>query len=701
MNNCVLPYQSSKILVISGVESDIQCIKVALFDSDHDSFVIEYSRRLADGVARLNAGGFDAVIASLSLDDSFGIATFMSVFAAALHVPVIILIPAEEEALALEAVRLGARGYLLKGGIGKDAMRQVVRNIIQRSIVEEAYYEKNARAEIILNSISDAVISTDLTGLIDYFNSAAEVVTGWDRAEAQGQPISEVLKLINGATRQPCINPVDHVLLQDRPMGLSANTILVRRDGSEAAIEDSTAPVHNWAGKIVGAVMVFHDVSAAKAMSIKMAHLAQHDFLTNLPNRVLLTDRLSQAIRTAKRRNMQIAVLFLDLDNFKNINDSLGHEIGDNLLKAIAARLLSSVRESDTVSRQGGDEFVILLSVNDNIERISLISSNILCKLKAPFSLKHHKLYISASMGISIYPYDGGESDILIKNADTAMYYAKKNGKNTYKFYDQEMNLRAIERQSIESKLHLAMDRNELVLHYQPLINLESGGIIGCEALLRWFDAAGGVISPEKFIPIAEDCGLIVPIGRWALLQACLQAKQWGDAGLKTLSMAVNISAVEFRRSDFVDGVRVILRDTCLDPALLQLEITENVLMSNAEFSKEVLAKLKDMGVSLAIDDFGSGYSSLNYLKQFPIDIIKIDQSFVRDITSAPDGAIISAIIGMGNILNKRVVAEGIEEIAQLEFLKAHDCELGQGFLFSRPLAARHFADLLEHGFSV
>ncbi len=489
------------------------------------------------------------------------------------------------------------------------------------------------------------------------------------------------------------------MLEQDKPAKLNANTVLIRRDKSEASIEDTAAPIHDWSGHVAGAVIVFHDVSHAHALTLKMAHLAQHDFLTDLPNRVLLNDRIAQAIRSAKRRGRLLAVLFLDLDNFKHINDSLGHEVGDKLLQSVTLRLNGCVRNSDTVSRQGGDEFVILLTESGTDRDIALAAGKIITALAPPHSVVENELNITTSIGISVYPADGENAETLIKNADTAMYHAKDKGKNNYQFFNKEMDVRAIDRQLIEFHLRSAIKNGEFSLYYQPIVDLESGAVDGAEALLRWNHADWGTVLPQRFVPIAEDTGLIVPIGRWVLREACAQAKRWIDAGLPPVPIAVNISALEFRQPKFFDGVRVILHETGLKAEHLQLEITESVLMHDAECNAKILRKLKEIGIKLAMDDFGTGYSSLSYLKQFPIDILKIDQSFVHDITSVTDeGIIVSAVIGMGNSLKKRVIAEGIETQEQLQFLTARHCAEGQGYLFSRPVAAEQFAALLTTG---
>ena len=424
-------------------------------------------------------------------------------------------------------------------------------------------------------------------------------------------------------------------MAQNRTVHLPSNCILVRRDGFEIPIEDSVAPIHDREGQATGAVIVFRDVSAARAMALQMTHSAQHDFLTGLPNRMLLNDRVSQAIALAPRHTKQVAVLFLDLDGFKHINDSLGHPIGDKLLQSIAKRLVDCVRGSDTVSRQGGDEFVVLLSEVEQPEDAAITARRMLQAVAEAHSIDQHDLHVTTSIGVSVYPDDGLDAETLIKNADTAMYQAKENGRQSYQFFKPAMNVRAVERQSIEESLRRALERQEFALHYQPKINLRTGAITGAEALLRWTHPTRGPVSPAQFIPVAEDCGLILPIGNWVLREACKQARAWVDAGLPATTMAVNVSAMEFRDENFLEGLFAILSETGLDPRSLELELTESVLMKHAESTASILQALRERGVQVAVDDFGTGYSSLSYLRKFPIDALKIDQSFVRQITTA------------------------------------------------------------------
>jgi diguanylate cyclase (GGDEF)-like protein/PAS domain S-box-containing protein len=588
-------------------------------------------------------------------------------------------------------------------GLDPHGRVKIVEDITERKTTEfvlqaaeEALFVEKERAQVTLNSIGDAVLTTDILGNVTYLNQVAETMTGWPRVDALGRPLTEVFRIMDGSTHVAAENPVQGAMVHDRVAGLAANSVLVRRDGSESAIEDSVAPIHNRSGEVVGAVIVFHDVTASRAMALKMTHQAQHDFLTDLPNRVLLTERLSQAILLAFRHRKQVALLFLDLDYFKHINDSLGHSVGDQLLQSVSERLTACVRTTDTVCRQGGDEFVILLAEIERSEDASGVAEKLLAAFALPHSISGNELHVTVSIGISVYPEDGLNVDDMMQTADTAMYHAKASGRNNYQFFKAEMNTQAVHRLFVESNLRRALKREEFLVFFQPKIDIASGTMTGTEALIRWQDPDLGLIHPEQFVPIAEECGLIVPIGRWVLREACRQVRIWLDAGLSAVPVAVNISAVEFRDKNFLEGVSAILRETGLAPRYLELELTESLLMHDVEATATVLEALKAMGVQLAIDDFGTGYSSLSYLSRFPIDTLKIDQSFVRDIAGDEnDGTIVTAVIAMGRSLRQRVVAEGVETSEQLEFLRSQKCDEGQGFLFSHPLPAEDFGRLL------
>jgi diguanylate cyclase (GGDEF)-like protein len=431
----------------------------------------------------------------------------------------------------------------------------------------------------------------------------------------------------------------------------------------------------------------------------QLDYLAHYDSLTGLPNRDLLTDRIRQALIQARRFNATVALLFVDLDHFKNINDSLGHSAGDALLQAAAKRMNRCVRDGDTVARLGGDEFIILLPTINAVEDAATVANKILHELTPPFQLQGHKSFSSASIGISIFPDDTTEMEDLLRNADTAMYHAKALGRNNYQFFTKTMNETVQRRMNLERMLRQALDNDEFHLVYQPQIDTRNGSVIGAEALLRWQNPELGVVSPGDFIPLAEDTGLIVPIGAWVLRTACTQAKRWADEGLGALRVAVNLSIRQFRQPEFTALVTGILADTGLPPALLELEITESIMMQDVTATVVTLQELKTIGVNISIDDFGTGYSSLGYLKRLPIDMLKIDQSFVRDIASDPnDAAIVTAITALAQSLNLNVIAEGVETGEQLEFLRSRCCHLAQGYFFSKPVSVADFAAFWRAG---
>ncbi len=688
---------SQRILLIQDDAAAAKAILDALSNSIDESFQVQWVRRCSEGLERL--AGTAAILVDLFLPDSRGIETFDRLFRVAPQIPILVLCTPQEEETAKLAVQCGAQDYLFKARLDAYLLPKAVGSMIERAANSEALFEEKERAQVTLNSIGDAVMSTDISGQVTYLNAIAESLTGWSNDEAIGHPLEDVLRIVNGATRETAANPMALAIRENKIVALTPNCILIRRDGVESAIEDSAAPIHDRRGQVTGAVMVFHDVSVARAMILKMSYLAQHDSLTDLPNRVLLNDRLTEAIALSSRHERKLAVLFLDLDRFKHINDSLGHIVGDRLLQSVGRRLFTCVRSSDTVSRQGGDEFVVLLWEVKHAQDAAVAAEKILQALREPHLIDQHELHITGSIGIVTYPDDGTDAETLMKKADFAMYHAKETGRDSYQFFKSEMNVQAIERQSLEGSLRHAIERQELLLYYQPKINLATGGMTGVEALIRWHHPQRGLVPPGQFIAIAEECGLIVPIGRWVLSEACRQARAWQVAGLPPMCVAINISSVELRAPGFASGVRAILRETGLEPRYLELELTETFLMQDSRSTAEVLKELKEIGVLLALDDFGTGYSSLSYLKRFPIDAVKIDQSFVRDLTTDPDDAgIVTAVIAMGRSLHMRVVAEGVETREQLEILQEHGCPQGQGYYFSRPVPAVEFRQLLEFG---
>jgi diguanylate cyclase (GGDEF)-like protein len=447
------------------------------------------------------------------------------------------------------------------------------------------------------------------------------------------------------------------------------------------------------AGKLV------REIGERKSAEQRLGHLAHHDGLTGLPNRILFNDRLSQALIEATRHERLAAVLFLDLDRFKTINDTLGHEVGDQLLKAVAGRLSECLRAGDTVARLGGDEFALILPDIAHVDNVSRIAEKIQSSFGRPFHIGRRDLFVTASIGITLYPFDDNNIDGLLKNADIAMYRAKEHGRNNYQYYTAEMNAKALERLTMENQLRHALDRDELVLHYQPQVDLTSGEICGVEAMLRWQHPEFGLVRPDQFISLAEETGLIVPIGEWVLATACAQNQAWRAAGLKSVSIAVNLSPRQFNQPDFPGTVRRLLAGSGLEAGCLELELTENIMMQHVETTTRALQELSALGVRFSIDDFGTGYSSLSYLKRLPIHSIKIGPNFMRDVTtSAADAALVVTIIALAHSINIKVVAEGVETKEQLVFLRTHRCDTMQGFYFSKPVPPEEFARLLREG---
>lgn len=470
-------------------------------------------------------------------------------------------------------------------------------------------------------------------------------------------------------------------------------------DGAPFSADDETLAM-SFAHTLALALDNAREMQQIRHQQQQLDYMAHFDALTGLPNRGLLTDRTLQALAQAQRHQRRVAVLFIDLDNFKHVNDSLGHSLGDLLLKGAAQRMLGELREGDTLARLGGDEFVVLLPDIDEVQDAAIVAQKTLSTLEAPFDLQQHEVYVGASIGISIFPADADGLDALLANADTAMYHAKSLGKNNYQFFAAEMMRRTQEHLKRERLLRRALENNELRLYYQPQVEIGSRKIVGMEALLRWDSPELGLISPADFIPLAEDTGLIVPIGAWVLQVACAQAKSWLDTGLRT-RVAVNLSARQFQREALAETVMQALRQSGLPPDLLELEITESILMENVETAIATLKQLSQLGVRFSMDDFGTGYSSLSYLQRFPIDVLKIDQSFVRDIPgNANDAAIVSAIIAMASQLGLEIVAEGVETGEQLDFMQDRSCHCVQGYYFSRPIPPDDATKLLAQGWS-
>jgi len=545
---------------------------------------------------------------------------------------------------------------------------------------------REAHQRAVLETAAEGIITVNPAGHIESFNNAAESIFGCRAEDMLNTPFADLLSAEDAA----------HFLLPSGEPVICLGTELVgvRKDGERFHLTLSVSEAIAIHSRCF--TLLVQDISERRAFEARLAYQATHDALTGLPNRELYNDRLVQAMAHAARQEHILALLFLDLDRFKYINDTLGHDVGDELLKAVAERLKSSLRQEDTLARIGGDEFTLLLHTLHHVDGAVMVAQNILDMLERPFAVAGQELYVSGSIGITFYPFDANEASTLVKNADTAMYAAKSRGGNNYQFYSEEMNTKASGRLEVERQLRHAQERGELLLHYQPQVDASSKRIVGVEALLRWQHPSLGLVSPADFIPLAEETGLIIPIGDWVLRTACAQGAAWHKSGLE-VSVGVNLSARQFAQPHLLESIEAILEETGFPPHLLDLELTESAVMQRGSETIAILKQLRRLGVSLSLDDFGTGYSSLSYLQHFPINTLKIDRAFVRDITGkAGDGALAAAIIAMAHSLSLKVIGEGVESAEQLAFLQARQCQIIQGFYFSKPLPCQVVTDLLH-----
>jgi diguanylate cyclase (GGDEF)-like protein/PAS domain S-box-containing protein len=701
--NLKLPKKSiMRVLVIEDNLGDAGLLRRMLEDEGSNNAELILVNSMGEAETHLAKNTVDIVLLDPGLPDTQGLQSIRRIHAVAPRLPLVVLTGFHDDMLAAQALREGAQDFLIKGRVEARGLLLALRYAIERKAMEETLFAEKERAQVTLNSIGDAVACTDSSGNITFLNLVAENLSGWSRQEALGRPMAEVLRILDAQTHETIPNPMEMAVQRNRTEHLPLNCVLLHRDGREIPIEDSVSPIHDRQGQVSGAVIVFRDVTVARALELEKAHSAEHDFLSGLPNRKLLKDRIDFGIALARRHMKKLAVLFLDLDGFKHVNDSLGHAVGDKLLQSVAARLTECVRGTDTVSRLGGDEFVVLLSEVELAEDAAVSATRMLEAVAAAHTIDENDIHVTTSIGVSIYPDDGVDAESLIRCADTAMYQAKENGRQSYQFYEPAMNARAVERQFIEQGLRRALEKQEFELHYQPKLDLSTGRITGAEALIRWTHPTRGMIPPVEFIPVAEASGLILPIGAWVLREACRQTRSWADSGLPAITIAVNVSAAEFQNRSFADDLFAILHETELDPRSLVVELTESVLVKRAEYAASVLGTLRARGVHVAIDDFGTGYSSLSYLQKFPVDSLKIDQAFVRQISMAGHNKhIVTAVLSMARSLKLRVIAEGVETLEELSFLRAHQCDEAQGYYFSRPVPPEEFAKLLKTGIRV
>jgi diguanylate cyclase (GGDEF)-like protein/PAS domain S-box-containing protein len=559
---------------------------------------------------------------------------------------------------------------------------------------EQQLQGEKERFRVTLNSIGDAVIATDTEGFITFMNPIAERMTGWSSRDGIGSSIAEVMELQDATTKAASVNPVFIALKESRIVAMALNSQLTGRDGTLYRVEDSAAPIRNESGEVEGAIIVFHDISETVAMSMKMSHLANHDQLTDLPNRILLQDRLNQAFNAAGQLGSKVAVMLIDIDHFKYLNDSFGHGAGDELIRQMASRLKDQLDVYSTLARSGGDEFMVVFPHVKSVDQIDRLSAKLISAMHKPFSINSNEYNISISMGISVYPDDAKSQDEVMRHADVAMFRAKHEGRNRYCYFSSDLEQMLINRHFLEKKLRTALQEDALEVFYQPKYNLADRTMVGVEALARLNDG-DQIISPLEFIPLAEEMGLIEVLGRQVLTKACRDALQWQRA-FPGLTVSVNVAPTQILAEHFTQGVREVLRSTRLDPTLLELEVTESALMHDVQRVQDALNQLHGMGIKIAIDDFGTGYSNLSYLKKFNLDVLKIDQSFVRDMTSDQnDLDIVKTIMSLGASMNLTLIAEGIETLEHENMLKSLGCLIGQGFYFAGPLP---LAKLYEFG---
>ncbi|HWG68786.1 MAG TPA: EAL domain-containing protein [Steroidobacteraceae bacterium] len=697
MNHPTTP--GTRVLLI-GAPARLQSALAAASGSEPvDEISFEPVADLAAGLDALKGRAYSAAVLHCQRGDSGRLEDLRILTASAPYLPVVIVAESARDGSEARARALGARDYLIQDSLDYRMLITAIREASGRQAAENAFFMRKESAQVILNSIADAVLSTDLQGHITYLNKPAERMLKMRAESLVGRPVRDMLKLVDLQTREPFMPPIDDVIESGRAMNPARDGALVRTDGTEIAVRDSASPLRNRDGMLSGAVIVLHDMSESHAMSQRMAHLAQHDHLTDLPNRALLAERLGHCVNLAERHSRRLAVLFVDLDHFKHINDSLGHSIGDEMLKEVARRLRHCVRRSDTVSRLGGDEFVILLSELEHPHDAAATAEKMRVAVTAPYFIENHRLHVGASIGISVYPDDGPDAETLIKSADMAMYHAKENGRNNCQFFENEMNVRVVQRQRMVEALDEALARNEFVLRYQPIVDLHSAQVTGAEVLIRWNHPQLGLIGPAEFIWIAEESGLIEPIGQWVLRESCLEARAWVQPGAPFKTISVNVSAREFNSKTFLDGVRATLESSGMDPRHLEIELTETSVMRDVTATSHVLEALSAQGVRFAMDDFGTGYSSLNHLMLFPINTLKIDKCFVQDVPANAHAAnIVCAIVGLSHSLNLTVVGEGVESADQLSFLQARGCDAAQGHFLCKPMTGPEFHELLLSG---
>ena len=682
-----------RILCVEDSEDDAELL---LRELRKGGFAPEYYRveNESDMREALSTANWDIVVSDYSMPNFDGISALNVLKRHGSDIPFIIVSANIGEEIAVMAMKAGAHDFIMK-----DKLARLV-PAIERELKEAKIRIQHQRAENEMRKLTgaieqttDAVMICNAQGIIEYVNSGFVRMTGYSKEEALGNSS----RLLNSGRHDDSFYGVmwDTISLGDVFQDVFINK---RKDGTLYYEEKSITPLKNERGVVEHFISTGKDITEQMQTRERLHHLSQHDLLTGLPNRLLFNDRLEQAIPRARRSGNILAVLLVDMDRFKNINETLGFDCGDHMLQAVGGRLLASTRDGDTVARLGDDEFAIILEDVQQTEDIPKIIEKIIGSLSQAYYIDDHELFITSSIGISIYPGDGEQPELLVQNADVAIHHAKESGSNNYRFYESKMNSQSLYRLNLESSLRKALEREEFFLLYQPQIDLVTHQIIGFEALLRWAHPELGIVSPVEFIPLLEETRMIEQVGRWVLRKACQTCMLWHKQGFGDVSIAVNLSPIQFEDENIPSVVKNILDETGLPANYLELELTESTIMRNAEEATTTLSKLSSMGVAIAIDDFGTGYSSLSYLQKFPINTLKIDRSFVSEIAiNDGDANIVSAIISMAHSLGLTVVAEGVEDAEQLMLLQSKQCEYVQGFFFSKPISVKDAEELLRN----
>ena len=698
-------------ILIADDEAQIREVLHELLGDEYECTEVASAEEALRIVRREN---FDLVLSDIMMGGITGLEMVPQVLELAPDTVVIMISGEQNIESAIEALRAGAFDYITKPFDLRHVEAAVRRALEHQALRRSKRYYENFLEEIVkqrtteLNKANQtlsvlvqasplAIFVVNTEGNVILWNPAAREMFGWSEEEVLNHPFPLVPEERRETFRAGFEGALEGKVVTDY------QTRRQRKDGSSIDVNVWMAALFDASGEINGIMAIVADITERKQSEARINYLAYHDTLTGLPNRVSFEEQLAASIARAESENQEsLAVMFLSLDRFKKFNDTLGHIIGDQLLKDVAQRLTLATSEGDIVARFGSDEFSFLLPRINKAEDAERLAREFQGILDSPFDIEGHELYVTSSLGIGLYPDDGRDAQGLLKSAGTALYRAKQAGGSNYQFYTADMSERALQRLALENQLRWGLERKEYRVYYQPQVNIDTGQITGMEALVRWQHPERGLVAPAEFIPLAEDTGLIAPLGEWVLRTACAQTKQWRDSGFQNLHVAVNLSPRQFQQPDLVLMIERLLKETGLDAACLELEVTESSVMKNAETAISTLRELKAMGIRISIDDFGSGYSSLSYLKTLPIDVLKIDQSFVRDMTTDPkDAAIVMAIIQLAHSLQLRVKAEGVETEDQLRFLRLLRCDEMQGYLFCRPLPAEAFERLLLEGRSL